>query len=624
MFDIEENLKKLPDTPGVYIHKDKLGQVIYVGKAISLKRRVRQYFRLPKNADPKVRALVANIEEFEYITCGSEVEALVLECNLIKKYMPKYNVLLRDDKTYPYIKVTLGDEYPRVLKTRSVDNDGSRYFGPYTDAGAVNEIVDMVNDLYMLKRCSEKNFKAGSKPCLNYHIKRCCGICTGWVSHEEYMAQVEEVIDFLNGKHKKLLDMLNAEMLKASDNLDFENAAKYRDKIAAVNAISEIQRVTIIGAGDMDMIFVLKGASRVHTVVFYVRDGKLSGRESFTMQADIADSNAEITSDFIKQYYSDMGAVPKEIIVETEINEQELIETFLTRISGHNVKITVPKKGDKKALFDLARRDVVEMAKTIDERENAARERSENLVLEMTKALHELGYGIKAPTGRSYRTEAYDISNTNGVDSVGAMVVFEGMKPVKKDYRRFKIRTIEGPNDYGSLQEVIYRRFKRAADGDAGFVNIPDVLLIDGAQGQVSAVMQILRAMKIDIPVIGMAKDDSHRTRALVSESGKEILLADRALLFKYMGTVQEEVHRFAIDYHRGLRNKRMLHSVLEDISGIGETKRNSLLMHFGSVENIRKASEEELMKAPGITEKNARNIVDFFNKNILIDKRER
>lgn len=624
MFDIEENLKKLPDSPGVYIHKDKLGQVIYVGKAISLKKRVRQYFRLSKTADPKVRALAENIEEFEYITCGSEVEALVLECNLIKKYMPKYNVLLRDDKTYPYIKVTLGEDYPRVLKTRSVENDGSRYFGPYTDAGAVNEIVDMVNDVYMLKRCSERSFKAGSRPCLNYHIKRCHGICTGEVTKEEYRAKIDEVLEFLNGKHKKVLDMLNSEMMKASENLDFENAAKYRDKIAAVNAISEIQRVTIIGAGDMDMVFVLRGASRVHAVVFYVREGKLSGRESFTMQAEQDDSSAAIAADFIKQYYSDIGTAPKELLVETELPEKTLIEEFLTQISGRGVKITVPKKGDKKALFDLARRDVVEMAKTIDERENAARERSENLVLEMTKALHELGYDIKAPSGRSYRAEAYDISNTNGVDSVGAMVVFEGMKPVKKDYRRFKIRTIEGPNDYGSLQEVIYRRFKRAADGDAGFIRTPDVLLIDGGQGQVGAVTQILKAMKIDIPVVGMAKDDQHRTRALVSADGDEIILAERALLFKYMGTVQEEVHRFAIDYHRGLRNKRMLRSVLEDIEGIGETKRNSLLLHFGSVENIKKATAEELVKAPGITERNARSIVEFFNENILIDKRER
>ncbi|MBE6031117.1 MAG: excinuclease ABC subunit UvrC [Clostridiales bacterium] len=614
MFDIEENLKKLPDSPGVYIHKDKLGQVIYVGKAVSLRNRVRQYFRLSKNADRKVRALAENIEEFEYITCGTEMEALILECNLIKKYMPKYNVLLRDDKTYPYIKVTLNEEYPRVIKTRVVENDGGKYFGPYSDAKAVNEIVDLVNDLYMLKRCAERNFRDNARPCLNFHIEKCRGICSGGVSPAKYRESINEAIEFLNGKHKKVLDMLSEEMMKAAEVLDFETAAKCRDRIAAVNAISELQRVTIIGAGDMDMVLVLRGAQKMYAVIFYVRDGKLSGRESFNMQADESDKNEAIAAQFIKQYYADATMIPKEIIVEEELTEGELIEGYLSQLSGRNVKIVVPKKGDKKALLELARRDVTEMAKTIDERAKAARERSEALTLEITKALHDLGYDIPGIGGRQYRAEAYDISNTNGIDSVGAMVVFEGSKPVKKDYRRFKIRTVEGPNDYGSLQEVIYRRFRRAEAGDAGFVKIPDFLLIDGGQGQVSAVSQILGAMRIDIPVIGMAKDDHHRTRALVSVSGKEIPLSERALLFKYTGTIQEEVHRFAIEYHRGLRGKRMLTSVLDEIEGIGQTKRNALLTYFGSVENVKKARLEELVKVPGITERNAEKIREYFN----------
>lgn len=616
MFDIEENLKKLPDTPGVYIHKDKLGQVIYVGKAISLKNRVRQYFRLSKTADPKLRALAANIEEFEYINCATEMEALILECNLIKKYMPKYNVLLRDDKTYPYIKITMNEDYPRVIKTRLVDNDGGKYFGPYSDAGAVNEIVDMVNDIYSLKRCSARSFPSDAKPCLNYHIARCGGICTGNIGKEEYKDKINKIVEFLNGKNKPVLDMLTGKMNEAAEKLDFENAAKYRDKITAVKAISEMQRVVILGAGDMDMVLVLRGTGKLYAVVFFIRGGKLSGRESFLMQAEESDSNENVAAQFIKQYYSDIGSVPHEILVEAELAEKELIQEYLTGIAGRSVKITVPKKGDKKALLDLARRDVTEMAKSIDERAKAARERSEALSSEIAKALIEIGYEVPqlANDARGYRIEAYDISNTNGVDSVGAMVVFEGAKPVKKDYRRFKIKTIEGPNDYASLQEVIYRRFRRAEAGDSGFSHLPDFLFMDGGQGQVTAVQQILKAMKIDIPVVGMAKDDHHRTRALVSGDGREAALAGRNLLFKYVGTVQEEVHRFAIEYHRGIRNKKMLTSVLDEIEGIGPAKRNALLSHFGSVDAIKKASEEELAAVKGITKANAGKIREYFN----------
>ena len=616
MFDIEENLKKLPDTPGVYIHKDKLGQVIYVGKAISLKNRVRQYFRLSKTADPKLRALAANIEEFEYINCATEMEALILECNLIKKYMPKYNVLLRDDKTYPYIKITMNEDYPRVIKTRLVDNDGGKYFGPYSDAGAVNEIVDMVNDIYVLKRCSARSFPSGAKPCLNYHIARCGGICTGNIDKEEYRDRIDKIVEFLNGKNKPVLDMLTGRMNEAAEKLDFENAARYRDKIAAVKAISEMQRVVILGAGDMDMVLVLRGTGKLYAVVFFIRGGKLSGRESFLMQAEESDSNENVAAQFVKQYYSDIGSVPHEILVEAELPEKELIQEYLSGIAGRSVKITVPKKGDKKALLDLARRDVTEMAKSIDERAKAARERSEALSSEIAKALIEIGYKVpQLQSGaRGYRIEAYDISNTNGVDSVGAMVVFEGAKPVKKDYRRFKIKTIEGPNDYASLQEVIYRRFRRAEAGDSGFSHLPDLLFMDGGQGQVTAVQQILKAMKIDIPVVGMAKDDHHRTRALVSGDGREAALAGRNLLFKYVGTVQEEVHRFAIEYHRGIRNKKMLTSVLDEIEGIGPAKRNALLSHFGSVDAIKKASEEELAEVKGITRANAGKIREYFN----------
>lgn len=614
MFDIEENLKKLPDSPGVYIHKDKLGRVIYVGKAISLKNRVRQYFRLSKTADPKVRALAANIEEFEYITCATEMEALILECNLIKKYTPKYNVLLRDDKTYPYIKVTIGEKYPRVLKTRRVEHDGSKYFGPYSDARAVNEIVDLINDLYTLKRCSAVRFPETARPCLNYHIGKCSGICSRGVNVREYRTRIESALEFLSGRQSSVLRMLQEKMEAAAEKLDFESAAKYRDQIAAASAIAEMQRVVILGAGDMDLVLCLRGTNQLYAVVFYVRDGKLSGRESFSMQADETDANAAVVEQFIKQYYGETGNAPKEILIEEALPEQELVEEYLSEISGRSVRVSVPRKGDKKALLDLARRDVTEMAKTIDERTRAARERGEALSEAIGRALADLGYSLPAPDGRPYRAEAYDISNTNGVDSVGAMVVYEGAKPVKKDYRRFKIRTVEGPNDYGSLQEVIYRRFRRAEAGDPGFSHLPDFLLMDGGRGQVSAVRQILAAMKIDIPVIGMAKDDHHRTRALVSESGEEIELSSRPLLFRYVGTVQEEVHRFAIEYHRGIRGKKSLTSVLDGIPGIGPAKRNALLLHFGSVENIKKAGVEQLTEVPGITKGNAEKIREYFD----------
>lgn len=614
MFDIEENLKKLPDSPGVYIHKDKLGQVIYVGKAISLKNRVRQYFRLSKTADPKVRALAANIEEFEYITCATEMEALILECSLIKKYTPKYNVLLRDDKTYPYIKVTTGEKYPRVLKTRRVEHDGSKYFGPYSAARAVNEIVDLINDLYTLKRCSAVRFPENARPCLNYHIGKCGGICIGKVDAEEYRIRIESALEFLSGRQHSVLRMLREKMETAAQELDFEAAAGYRDQIAAVASIAELQRVVILGAGDMDLVLCLRGASRLYAVVFYVRDGKLSGRESFSMQAEETDSNAAVVEQFVKQYYGESGSVPKEILVEEPLPEQTLVEEYLSEISGRAVRITVPRKGDKKALLDLARRDVTEMAKTIDERAQAARERGRALSEAIERALADLGYSLPAPEGRPYRAEAYDISNTNGVDSVGAMVVYEGAKPVKKDYRRFKIRTVEGPDDYGSLQEVLYRRFRRAEAGDPGFSHLPDFLLMDGGRGQVHAVQQILAAMKIDIPVIGMAKDDHHRTRALVSGSGEEIELSSRPLLFRYVGTVQEEVHRFAIEYHRGIRGKKSLTSVLDGIPGIGPAKRNALLLHFGSVERIKKADAEQLMEVPGITRANAEKIREYFD----------
>ncbi len=611
MFDIKENLKKLPDTPGVYMHKDELGQVIYVGKAVSLRNRVRQYFQASANSNPKIRAMVSHIAEFEYITCATEMEALILENNLIKKYQPKYNVLLRDDKTYPYIKVTTSEEYPRVVKTRIIKKDGDRYFGPYSDAGAVNLIVDLMNNIYSLKRCSMTEFPKGHRPCLNYHIKKCVGVCIGKADREEYLADIDKVIEFLSGREKPLIKHLTELMQAASSDMRFEEAAVYRDYITAAESISEKQRVTMISGRDLDVVLTVKDDKNSFVVLFTVRDGKLSGRETFQVQASDGDDRGEITAEFIKQYYSQWAQVPPEILVETELPENELLEEFLSR-DGRKVRIFVPQKGDKRNLLRLAQSDVTEMVKTLADKAQANYEKERALSEEVAWTLREGGFSCgEGP----YRIESYDISNTNGVDSVGAMVVFEGTRKIRKDYRRFKIKTVEGPDDYGSLQEMLYRRFKRAKEGDPAFAILPDAIFMDGGQGQVTAAEKVLAAMKLDIPVAGMAKDDSHRTRAIVFADGREIDLRQHPVLFKYCGTIQEEVHRFAIEYHRNLRNKNSIHSVLDSIQGVGPTRRNALLNHFKTVEAIKKATAAELAEVPGITEAVAENIVKFFGK---------
>jgi excinuclease ABC subunit C len=614
MFDIEENLKKLPDCPGVYLHKDKLGRVIYVGKAISLKNRVRQYFQSSyQNSSPKVKALVQHISEFEYITCGSEMEALILECNLIKKYMPKYNVLLRDDKTYPYIEVTVTEPYPRVLKTRRLLKDGNRYFGPFSDAGAVNQIVELLQRMYALKRCSATEFPDSHRPCLNYHIQACRGVCTGQVDRKAYMESIQQIIDFLSGKDKPLVQELDRRMREASEDMRYEEAAKWRDDLLAVKALKETQRVTMINDQDFDIVYALKDADHAFVVLFPVRSGKLSGRETFQIQADESDSRKNMVSAFIKQYYSQWATVPPEILVEEEPDEKELLEEFLSR-DRKKVHILVPKRGSKRALMDLTRRDINEMTKTIEDRASSRQERERLVYDEMQKVMQVGGFTREeGRSGKPYRVESYDISNTNGVDSVGAMVVFEGLEPVKKDYRRFKIRTIEGADDYGSLQEVLYRRFRRAQKGSRGFQTLPDIILMDGGRGQVTAALKVIRALGLTVPVAGMAKDDRHRTRALVFEDGREIDLAHHSVLFRYCGTIQEEVHRFAIDYHHSLHSRNSFHSELDDIPGIGPKRRNDLLYYFKSVDAIRKASEDELMQVPSVSRQAAENIISYF-----------
>lgn len=609
MFDIKENLKNLPDVPGVYMHKDRLGHVIYVGKAISLKKRVRQYFQSYGRSTPKLRALVSQIAEFEYITCQTEMEALVLECNLIKRYMPKYNVLLRDDKTYPYIKVTTSEPFPRVVKTRIIARDGDKYFGPYTDAGAVNEIIELLNQIFSLKRCSAKSFPESHTPCLNYHIKECEGVCAGKIDKDEYGKKVKSVIDFLSGNHKPLVEKLKGEMNQAAAEMEFEKAAKLRNQIFAIEAIAEKQRVTMTKDSDLDIVVPVFTAENCSVALFPMRNGKMQGREIFPMSGDAGRNKKEIIGEFIKQYYSHWANVPPEILVQSEPEEVRLLEEFLSKES-RRVKIFTPQKGNKKALLDLAVRDSLELSKTLDDKITAKMEKSNKVKEAFDLIRTSLGYDI---CDKEYRIESYDISNTNGVDSVGAMVVFEGLKPVKKAYRRFKIKTITGPDDYGSLREMISRRLKRAIDGDQGFLPLPDMILMDGGVGQVTSAEKVISELGLDIMVVGMAKDDSHRTRALVSSTGMEVPLKDYPMIFSYVGTIQEEVHRFAISYHHTLHNRNAIKSVLDNIDGIGPMKRNALLEHFGSVEKIKQAEVDELVKVKGITEANALSIKKYF-----------
>ena len=629
--NIKDALKQLPDSPGVYIHKDSLGNVIYVGKAISLRNRVRQYFQSSRNMDPKVRSMVSQISEFEYITVDSEMEALILECNLIKKHRPKYNILLRDDKTYPYIKVTK-EEWPRVIKTRVVRKDGGSYFGPYSDAGAVNRIVDLLNSSFSLKRCSAVAFAPGFRPCLNSHIHQCRGICTGGVSHDEYDEAVAGAVEFLRGHSAPLVNTMKQRMKEASDNLDYERAAEYRDYIEAAESLNETQRVVLHHSNEADIIVRVGQGDKVTDAfaVFSVRDGKLVDRETFSMDmsSSIDDDSASILEAFINQHYSRMPDVPREIIVAENPSGSKVLEQYLSEISAHSVKIIKPERGEKKALLKLAVSDAAVLADSMDRRAKAAAARREELGGEIWDVLCYMQAESGPYDGRQFRAEAYDISNTNGVDTVGAMVVYEGLKADRQSYRKFRVRTVEGQDDYASMREVLLRRFMRVFSGDDKFAVLPDIIFMDGGKGHVTAALEVIEATGFEIPVVGMVKDDRHRTRGLIvrmqDEAGEdgfswqEIPLSDKPLLYKYIGTMQEEVHRFAITYHHKLRSKNLEHSVLDDIKGIGPKRRKALLEAFGSVEEIKKIAAEAdavdtLAKAEGMDRKSAESVVQFF-----------
>lgn len=631
MFDINEELKKLPTCPGVYMHKDRLGTVIYVGKAINLRNRVRQYFRNSSQHSPKVRSMVSNIAEFDYITCGTEMEALILECNLIKKYMPKYNILLKDDKTYPYIEVTMSEDFPRVIRTREVKRDENRYFGPYSDSTAVWRILKMIDEMYPLKKCSTLHFPENTRPCLNFFIGKCKGICVGKADREEYMEMIRDILGILGGKDAGVIRKLEGKMMEASDALKYEEAAKYRDYIRALRSLSEKQRATMVREHDIDILIPIQTHRNRIVAQYRVREGKMIGREIIYMNDETEATREELLSAFLKQYYLSTSRIPKEVIVPVHPEEEKLISDLLNHIDEmnakagtdvpHKTRLYIPERGEKKAILDMTLADSVELARSLDERADRDEERKRNLrqkISELIRRAAEIDGTVprllEEDDEEEYRVEAYDISNMNGLDTVGAMVVYEGSRPVRNDYRKFRIRTAEG-DDYGSLQEVMYRRLKRAREGDPGFSRYPDIMFIDGGLGQVHAVKTVMDAFRLTIPVVGLAKDDAHRTRAVVFTDGSEIDLKAEPLLFSYAGNIQEEVHRFAITFHRGTRGKKMTHSVLEEIPKIGPKRRKALMEKFRSIEAIRKASYEELMETEGMNSQAAESVLEFFHQ---------
>lgn len=603
MFDIEEHLKTLPASPGVYIMKDKYGNVIYVGKAVSLKNRVRQYFQSSRNHSDKVRSMVKNISSFEYIMTDSELEALILECNLIKKYKPKYNILLRDDKTYPYIKVTVNEDYPRVLKVRRILKDKAKYFGPYSNVSAVNDTIDIIRNIYPIRSCNidmDKAIRTGMRPCLNYHIKKCIGPCRGRVSKKIYMDMVDEIILFLSGKEDKLVGILEEKMKAASQALMFEEAASYRDKINSLRDVMEKQKISNVQSdSDQDVIAMANFDQEACVQVFFIRNGKVSGRENFMLEGVKDSERSTILCSFIKQFYMSQEYIPKELIVEEEFLDMEIMEEILTSKRGSSVSIKVPKRGDKKALILMVRKNADEYLVKFDDLKKKKYERS-------IGSLEELAKILDLDAGRLERIEAYDISNIQGVDSIGTMVVYTNGVKDKKEYRRFKIKTVEGPDDYASMAEVLDRRLKHG--------NLPDLILLDGGKGQVSAVKKVMEDNGEDIPLWGMYKDDRHRTKGLLN-GDKTIELDRTTSLYRFVAGIQEEVHNYSISYHRSLRDKKMTKSILDDIPGIGPKRKKTLIARFKDIDNLKKASKEELVALDGITDRLAENILKYINE---------
>ena len=606
MFDLEEELKKLPDKPGVYIMHDKIGTIIYVGKAVSLKNRVRQYFRPSTNHSAKIKRMVSKIDYFEYIITDSELEALVLECNLIKEHSPKYNTMLKDDKTYPFIKITTGEHFPRVLFSRKIVHGTGKYYGPYTSAGAVKDAIELLCKLYKIRTCNRKlpADQGRERPCLNYHIGQCSAPCQGYINEEDYRKSIESVMEFLDGDYSHILKSLTQQMQQASENMEFEEAAKYRDLIASVKQVAQKQKITMDDVTDRDVIAVACDGQDAVVQVFFVRSGKLLGRDHFHMSVAEGDTRGEILSQFIKQYYGGTPYIPNVVMIQEEIEDSDVISQWLSGIKKRKVNIITPKKGDKEKLVELAYRNAQMVL--IQDGEKIKREQQRTV-----GAMEEIAGWIHLSGVR--RVEAYDISNTSGVESVGSMVVFQDGKPARNDYRKFKIKTVKGPDDYKSMKEVLTRRFKRALESSAGFDIYPDLIMMDGGKGQVNIALEVLEELGLSIPVCGMVKDDNHNTRGLYYNN-VEIPVDKRSEGFKLITRIQDEAHRFAIEYHRSLRSKAQVSSVLDGIDGVGPARRKALMKHFMEIEKIRHASVEELMEATGINRGVAENIYNYFH----------
>lgn len=620
MFDIQEELRKMPDKPGVYLMKDKKGKVIYVGKAVVLKNRVRQYFQSLSGQSPKVRAMVPLIKEFEYIVTDSELEALILECNLIKKYKPKFNVLLRDDKSYPYIKVTMNEDYPRVIMTRRVQKDGGKYFGPYTNVAAVKETLRLLKKLFPMKTCNKVLPRdiGKDRPCLNYYIHQCLGPCQGNVDKEEYRAVMKDICSFLSGKQDEIIKRLEEQMKAAAENMEFEKAARIRDKLSSLRHIAEKQKVLTTSDVDQDVIAFAKDDTDACVQVFFVRGGKLIGREHFIFEGMGDVEDGELIASFMKQFYNTAEFVPNEILIQSEIDEADLLQEWLSEKRGGKVYIKVPKKGDKHHLIEMVSQNARVALEQFRERVKIEAETAG----ESLKKLSEILKLEKIPG----RIEAYDISNTGTSEMVASMVVFENGIPNSKEYRRFRIKSQEGQNDYASMQEVIYRRFKRAErekssqdassshEEEKGFSKLPDLIFVDGGLGHVNAAKEVLDDLGINnIPVFGMVKDNKHRTRGIVTQNG-EIGLSEDISVLRLVTSIQNEAHRFAVEYNKKLRRERYKSSELDNIEGVGEKRKKALLRHFGSISRIKTAGVDELAAVKGISRNVAQKIYDYFH----------
>lgn len=614
MFLIEEELKKLPGKPGVYIMHGEKDEIIYVGKAVSLKNRVRQYFQSSRNKGAKIEQMVTHITRFEYIVTDSELEALVLECNLIKEHRPKYNTMLKDDKTYPFIKVTVNEPYPRVLFSRTMKKDKAKYFGPYTSSTAVKDVIELVRKIYMVRSCNRNLPRDCGKdrPCLYYHMKQCTAPCQGNVSEEAYKQNIGQVLHFLNGNYKETIDQLTEKMMAASEEMRFEDAAGYRDLINSIRRIGERQKITTYGEEDRDIIAVAMDESEdlreqdAVVQVFFMRGGRLIGRDHFFLRVARGDTKAQVLSSFLKQFYAGTPFIPAEIMMQTDIEDGEIIEDWLSARRKQRVHIRVPKKGTKEKLVELAK----ENAWMVLSKDRERIKREEGRTIGAVKEIEDW-LGLKDIV----RMEAYDISNISGFESVGSMVVYEKGKPKRSDYRKFKIKWVQGPNDYASMEEVLTRRFTHESKGEYdSFSILPDLILMDGGRGQVNIARKVLGELGIDIPVCGMVKDDNHRTRG-VYFNNVEIPIDTSGEGFHLVTRIQDEAHRFAIEYHRSLRSKEQVHSVLDDIPGIGETRRKALMRRFRSVENIKDASVEELSQTESMNVQSAEAVYQFFHR---------